>query len=152
MKAFLIMSLVATMGWAQVPGQTEKARPKYQKKSITVGTKTITVEIADDDVKRAYGLMFVKKMPKDTGMLFVFDRPEMQSFWMKNTLIPLAIGYFGEDKKLVDVLEMEPGNMLEKKIRTYPSSAPAKYALEMNKGWFKKNKIKVGAVLIINRE
>jgi uncharacterized protein len=151
MKALLIMSLFATLGWGQVHEQTEKVRPKFKKKTITVGTKTVTVEIADNDEKRAYGLMFVKKMAKDTGMLFVFDQPEMQSFWMKNTLIPLAIGYFDQDKKLVDVLEMEPASMLEKHLKTYPSTAPAKYALEMNKGWYKENKIKEGAVLKISK-
>lgn len=150
MKTLLAM-ILATTCWAQYPEQSEKSRPKFKKKSITVGKRTLTVEIADNDEKRAYGLMFVKKMSKDAGMLFVFDQPEMQSFWMKNTLIPLAIGYFDRENKLIDILEMEPASMLEKNLKTYLSTAPAKFALEMNKGWFKENKIKEGAVLKISK-
>ena len=149
MKTFLVLSLVALMYGPANAEQTEKNRPKFKKKTITVGQKRLVVEVADKDLERAYGLMFVTKMAKNTGMLFVFDEPEMQSFWMKNTRIPLAIGYFDGESKLIEVLEMEPASILEREIKTYPSSAPAKFALEMNKGWFKKNKIESGAILKI---
>ena len=143
---FLLAVLFATNCWAQAPDH----RPEFRKKSAVIGRKKITVEIADTPEKRAHGLMFVKKLSKDQGMLFVFDSPEIQSFWMKNTLIPLSIGYFDEKKRLIEVLEMQPESLVSRELATYPSSAPAKYALEMNKGWFKENNIKAGAEIKVS--
>jgi len=129
--------------------QSSNHRPRFEKKKIMVQDKKIMVEIADTDEKRAYGLMFVKKLPLDEGMLFVFDEAEIQSFWMKNTLIPLSIGYFDGQGILIESLEMEPESLLARQFKAYPSRSQAKYALEMNKGWFKKNGIKPGAHLKI---
>jgi uncharacterized membrane protein (UPF0127 family) len=63
---------------------------------------------------------------------------------MKNTLIPLSIGYFDKNKKLIEVLEMVPALAGEAQPRSYPGKRPAMYALEMNKGWFSRNKIEPG--------
>jgi uncharacterized membrane protein (UPF0127 family) len=144
-KFFLAVLLASSVGWAQ----SRDHRPVFKKKRVAVAGKKITVEIADDDQRRAYGLMFVTSLPKDQGMLFMFDRPDVLSFWMKNTLIPLAIGYFDAKGRLIETLEMTPESVLTKEYKTYPSGAPAKYALEMNKGWFRSNHIKKGALLKI---
>ena len=112
---------------------------------VQVGHKTIQVEVADTAETRARGLMYRKSLPKDQGMLFVFPSSEPLSFWMKNTYIPLSIGFFNSKKELLQVQEMQPESILLKEPRrTYKSRLPAKYALEMNKGWFSKNKIKPG--------
>lgn len=113
--------------------------------SLQIGQKTIQVEIADTIEKRNRGLMFRKSLPKDQGMLFVFPSSQTLSFWMKNTYIPLSIGFFNSKRQLLEVQDMEPESILLKEPRkTYKSRLPAKYALEMNKGWFSKNKIKLG--------
>ncbi len=78
-------------------------------------------------------------MKEDHGMLFIFDKSEKLSFWMKNTYIPLDIGYFDENKRLIEVHQMKPQS-----LEPVESSRKAKYALEMNKGWFEKRKIKNG--------
>jgi uncharacterized membrane protein (UPF0127 family) len=64
---------------------------------------------------------------------------------MKNTYISLSIGYFNNQKTLVDIQKMQPVSMLQTKIPSYESKKPARYALEMNHGWFEKNKINIGA-------
>ena len=80
-------------------------------------------------------------------MLFVFDAVEVPEFWMKNTLIPLSIGFFSRDRRLVDVQEMAPESLLVEEPRKYISRHPALFALEAEKGWFKKHKINLGAKL-----
>lgn len=119
--------------------------PKFANQTIRFGGKTLTVEIADTMEKRAHGLMFREKLAGDHGMLFIFEGEEPLSFWMKNTLIPLSIGYFDKDKKLIEVHEMVPAVAGEALPKSYPSSKPAMYALEMPRGWFSKNKITSGA-------
>lgn len=115
---------------------------EFKTARIQVGSKKIKVEIADDTEKRNHGLMFRKSLPKDEGMLFVFDRPEPLNFWMKNTVIPLSIGYFDSKKTLIDVQEMVPeASEMVVSPKIYASRGPAQYALEMNPGWFTKNKI-----------
>ncbi len=116
------------------------AKAKFKKGKLTVCKKTLDVEIADNDILRAIGLMCRDSMPKNNGMIFMFQEERTLSFWMKNTRIPLSIGYFNKNKELMDIYDMEP--MLENKF--YASKKPAQYALETNQGWFKNNKVKPG--------
>ena len=120
----------------------------FQKQTISVGPKKIKVELAQTEEQHAHGLMFRKKLATNEGMLFVFDDEAPRSFWMKNTLINLSIGYFSKDKKLVDIQEMTAMNsIMQTELSTYPSKGPAMYALEMSEGWFNKNSIAIGARL-----
>jgi len=120
----------------------------FKKKKITVGAKTLVVEIAETPDQHERGLMFRDKMGPDEGMLFIFKNEETRFFWMKNTLINLSIGYFDKNGKLIDVQEMTSGkNVPDEQLPSYASAKPAKYALEMSEGWFTKNKIKLGAKL-----
>lgn len=135
---FVLISFLCASGFAS----------EFSKKKIQIGKKSleVEVEIADTDQLQAQGLMFRKKMDADSGMLFVFDDEQTRSFWMKNTLIDLSIGYFNKDKKLIDIQDMAAtSSIMQQSLPTYVSKSPAMYALEMNKGWYKKNKIKVGA-------
>lgn len=102
---------------------------------IKIGGKTILVELAASPSERQRGLMYRRELPEDKGMLFVFPMADRQSFWMKNTYIPLDVGYFDSQGYLIEVLTMEADDG----VKTYPSSEPALYALEMNAGWFRKN-------------
>jgi uncharacterized membrane protein (UPF0127 family) len=119
-----------------------------EKKKIKIGAKTVVVEVADTPERRERGLMFREHLAADTGMLFIFEREQRVAFWMKNTLIPLAIGYFGKDRVLREVHEMVPAVMGERAPRTYPSSTEVVYALEMPKGWFKRNGVKPGSSFV----
>jgi uncharacterized membrane protein (UPF0127 family) len=115
----------------------------FAKGKIKIKNKIISVEIADNPDRSARGLMYRKSMPADEGMIFVFSEEDERAFWMKNTFIPLSIAYIGKNKKIVDIQNMKPAAN-ELRPPSYPSKKPAMYALEMNQGWFNKNKIKVG--------
>lgn len=112
---------------------------KFDKQKIKICGKELDVEMAKNDMQRSLGLMCRESMPENSGMLFVFDTEKKLSFWMRNTKIPLSIGYLDKNKTLIDTYDMQP--MSEKSIE---SSKPATYALETNQGWFKKNKVKPG--------
>ncbi|MCZ8158269.1 MAG: DUF192 domain-containing protein [Leptospira sp.] len=114
----------------------------------SLGDKAIRLEVANNPSTRAVGLMHRTEMSDDQGMLFVFPRSEPLSFWMKNTLIPLSLGYFDGELKLLETHDMKPNQTNE----VYNSQKPAKYALEVNVGWFKKNKIAIGTYLILDRK
>ncbi len=123
-----------------------KPEIRFEKKKISIQGKIITVEMADNEEKSQLGLMYRNKLNENEGMLFVFDDESVKNFWMKNTFIPLSIGFFDRNKTLVDVQDMEPvKSELQTNIPSYESKKPAKYALEVTRGWYKKHKIKLGS-------
>lgn len=141
-KCFVVASLVFSLG--------ANAATPFSKKTITLGKKTLVVEVAETPDQHERGLMFRESMKEDEGMLFIFKNEETRFFWMKNTLIDLSIGYFDKKGVLIDVQEMKSGKGIsDSKLPSYASGAPAQYALEMNKGWFEKNGIKLGTKLTI---
>ena len=99
---------------------------------ITVRFFQITVEIADTPAGRTQGLMGRRALPINHGMLFVFERPERQCFWMKNTPLPLTIAFIGDDGAIVNFAHMEPFSE-----QAHCSEKPVRYALEMERGWFR---------------
>ncbi|HSX14222.1 MAG TPA: DUF192 domain-containing protein [Chlamydiales bacterium] len=107
-----------------------------------LGTAQLDVEIADTNSSRNRGLMFRETLSDTQGMLFIYEKPEILSFWMKNTYIPLSIGFFDTDQILMQIDDMEPTTSISPPI--YKSIKPAKFALEVSKNWFKKNKISIG--------
>jgi uncharacterized membrane protein (UPF0127 family) len=102
----------------------------------------VGVEIANTREEREKGLMDRTSLPEDRGMLFVFDREQPLSFWMKNTLIPLSIAYIDSQGRIVDIQDMQPLDETP-----HPSAEPAQYALEVNQGFFADRGIEVGNVL-----
>jgi uncharacterized membrane protein (UPF0127 family) len=100
----------------------------------------LTAEVAATDGARMTGLMHRRMMPENRGMLFVFPYAAPQSFWMMNTYIPLSIAFVDEHGAIINVTDMQPLT-----TDSHPSAKPAKYALEMNQGWFAKRGIKAGA-------
>ena len=111
-------------------------------KTITVGKHMVQAELAISPADRAQGLMFRESMPANQGMLFMFEETAGHCFWMRNTPLPLAIGFFDEAGVLINTLEMKPFD----ESPQCPTK-PARYALEMNTGWFAKNTVKAGAKL-----
>jgi uncharacterized protein len=114
---------------------------------VEVGGERYKVEVADDDQERARGLMFRDSMPEDRGMLFVHERQEPLAYWMKNTKIPLDILYFDAQRRLVSQQRSVPPCTLGDGCPPYPSSAPARYVLELNAGQAAKLGLKNGAEL-----
>ena len=107
------------------------------------------IEIADDDAERARGLMYRDAMDAGRGMLFIHDAEEPQAYWMKNTKIALDILYFDNGRKLVSQQRDVPPCSLGDRCPSYPSSAPARYVLELNAGEAARLKLQDGAELIL---
>ncbi len=118
----------------------------FETQSILVKDISLKVEVADSDAERSQGMMYRKTWGNIDGMLFVFPQERKLSFWMKNTLLPISIGFFSAQKILVDIQDMQVLGP-EQKPKNYESRAPAKYALEVPKGWFEKNKVGLGSRL-----
>jgi uncharacterized membrane protein (UPF0127 family) len=116
-----------------------QAPQKLPSVRLNAGIHNIQAEVAQTPEQRAIGLMHRREMAAQDGMLFVFEQPGVQCFWMKNTLIPLAIAFVGDDGKVVNIEEMQP--MSE---RSHCSARPVRFALEMNQGWFAKRSIRSG--------
>ena len=107
--------------------------------TLHVGGRTIAVEVADTPQERALGLMGRASMGPDDGMLFVYPDEAQRSFWMKNTILPLSIAFVSRAGSIVHLADMEP--LSERPI---PSMHPTMFAIEMNRGWFEANGVKVG--------
>ncbi|MBP7114099.1 MAG: DUF192 domain-containing protein [Candidatus Peribacteraceae bacterium] len=105
-------------------------------------TVTVNVEISDSPEEREEGLMNRESLKPDSGMLFVFKEPQMLSFWMKNTLIPLDIIFFDAQGNFVSALTMEP--CTENPCPTYKAAALSSYALEVRKDYRKDHGIGTG--------
>jgi uncharacterized membrane protein (UPF0127 family) len=116
--------------------------------TITQGSSRIMldVEVADSPGSRAQGLMNRTQLDENAGMLFIFASTEKWTFWMKNTLIPLSLAFIDEDWKIVDLLDMavakDPQNG---PFKFYDTAKPARYALEVNQGFFRRKSITIGA-------
>ncbi len=132
----LALALVASVAVAQEP-QTKLPRVK-----LSAGMHQIDAQVAATPEQRMTGLMHRKEMPQHEGMLFVFEQPSQQCFWMKNTLLPLSIAFLEDDGTIVNIHEMAPQT-----LESHCSEKPVRYVLEMNKGWFSKKGIKAGQKL-----
>lgn len=114
---------------------------------LFIAGRPIEVEVAKEQLQRNIGLMHRESLGRDKGMIFVYEEKSIRSFWMKDTLIPLSIAYIRDDGTIVDLVDMEPAGDVESPP-SYPSSEEVRFALEMNQGWFKKNKVKVGMKVV----
>ena len=102
----------------------------------------LQVELAKDDHTRQTGLMYRKHLAENAGMLFCFGSEGHYSFWMQNTYIPLDIAFLDKFGKVLEIKPLYPLS-----TRSVQSSHSCKYALEVNRGWFDDNGVRVGTVL-----
>lgn len=117
---------------------------------VEVGGQRFLVELALDDESRARGLMFRPAMPAGHGMLFVHDTTDHLAYWMKNTLLPLDILYFDEQRRLVSVqADVPPCRSAGNDCPVYPSAGPARFVLELNAGMAARLGLRPGAVLTL---
>ncbi len=107
---------------------------------LQVGSVALEAQLAMDQATQQKGLMNRESLGENQGMLFLSERPRQQSYWMRNTLIPLDIGFFTEDGILREVYPLFP--RVEDPVKSRRDDIV--YALEMNRGWFKANGVKVG--------
>ncbi len=127
----------------------------FQKEGELVFTNTngdtitkIDIEIADNDTQRQVGLMMRRNMKMDEGMLFLFDQETYQSFWMKNTILPLDIIYVNSNREIVTIYK----NTKPYSEESLPSSKPSQYVVEVNAGYTDKFGIKEGDKVVWRQE
>lgn len=121
----------------------EKAQDTLRTLSIKINDATLETELAVSSEQRYMGLSFRKQLGENAGMLFVYSREQLLVFTMRNTLLPLSIAYIAEDLTINEIQHMNvgPGQL-------FPATKAARYALEVNQGWFAANNIKPGDKLI----
>lgn len=107
--------------------------------TLKAGNQSIQAEVAATEESRQKGLMFREKMGRNEGMLFVFNELGYHAMWMRNTPLPLSVAFIDEGGKILSIHEMQPHTEV-----THQAAGPSRYALEMNAGWFKANKVSVG--------
>ncbi len=105
---------------------------------------TVKAEIAEKPKDRNHGFMGRKTIPDGTGMLFVFEKDQILSFWMKNTPHPLSIAYIDSKGKIRNIFDMTPYS-----TASIVSTVSVRYALEVPQGWYKKNGITEGDTVIL---
>jgi len=128
------MAWLALHAWAQPGPQLNLPRA-----SLQAGMHVLDVQLAQTPEQRQIGLMWRKDMPPHEGMLFVFEQPATQCFWMRNTLIPLSAAFLADDGTIVNIADMKPLS-----DDSHCSEKPVRYVLEMNLGWFAKRQLKAG--------
>ena len=113
---------------------------------VVVKGHDLTIELATTPEARSCGLSLRDSLPENRGMLFVYAEPEILTFWMKNTRMPLSIAFIDTAGRVVSIQKMNPFPL----TTVYASPVPALYALEVNQGWFEENGVGVGDVVEFN--
>lgn len=117
----------------------EQPQMGLQRVDITAGMYRIDAQLAQTPKEREIGLMHRATMAQQEGMLFKFDKPGVQCFWMKNTLLPLTAAFVEDDGTVVNLADMQP-----QALDSHCSEKPVRFVLEMNQGWFESRGIKPG--------
>lgn len=144
----VLVAFVATvclfLGSANTQADQHKAQPQLPTVTMLIGGHALNVELAADANQRYMGLSFRPYMDTDAGMLFVYPAERQLTFTMRNTLIPLSIAFISENMVINEIHHMNvgPGQLFD-------SRQPAKFALEVNQGWFEENGIKPGATIVL---
>ena len=139
--ALAAAALAGTVATA-LPAQAQPAAEQPQRlQAITLGAgmHNIRAELAISPEQRQKGLMYRRDLASHEGMLFVFEEPQPQCFWMRNTPTPLTIAFVADDGNIVNLADMKPFDE-----SSHCSTLPVRYVLEMNQGWFAKRGIKAG--------
>lgn len=123
--------------------QAAIVRAQLPEVALTVNGHKLTAEVAHTDPARSQGLMHRRMLPENRGMLFVFPTVARHAMWMMNTYVPLSVAFIDEHGLIINIEDMKPHTQ-----DSHPAAKPAKYALEMNLGWFSKRGIKPGAKII----
>jgi uncharacterized membrane protein (UPF0127 family) len=137
-----VVLLLAACGGSRVAPSPEP-KTVEARLPVKVGERTVQMQLAVLPGEQEKGLMFRPTMGPDEGMLFVFDRPQPQSFWMRNTILPLDIGYFDPAGELKEIYPMYPHD--ERPVTSH--SRTIQFCLEMNQGWFDRSGVRPGVTI-----
>jgi uncharacterized protein len=148
--ALIPVLLVGLFALPSCPGRTACGDPGVPYAEVQISTQPrVNLQLARTEPQRQQGLMFVDNLAPDSGMLFVYDSPSRESYWMYHTLIPLSIAWIDRDGTILDIQDMprlnDPNDVQEASRTVYtPAVAPYWYALEVNQGWFVNHGVGVG--------
>lgn len=134
--------MMATLPALAQPAPAGTPQLNLPRTSISVGMLRIDAQVASTPQQREIGLMHRREMPQHEGMLFIFDQPATQCFWMRNTLLPLTAAFVEDDGTIANLADMKPLDET-----SHCSSKPVRYVLEMNQGWFEKRNLRAGVKL-----
>lgn len=123
-KALMIVLVIAGPVWAQ--------QPQLPLLELFAGMHRIEAEVAATPESRQTGMMLRTSMQSHQGMLFVFPELAKHCMWMRNTLVPLSVAFLDDKGRILNVEDMYP-----RTEDNHCSARPARYALEMNLGWFR---------------
>jgi hypothetical protein len=130
-------ALAAIVALAAASGPAVGQLPTLE---LSAGIHLIRAEVANTFDSRARGLMFRKSLGANVGMLFVFPDVSPHCMWMKNTFVPLSVAFMDEQGTIVSIHDMKPHDET-----SHCAAKPARFALEMNLGWFAQKGVKPGA-------
>ncbi|MDR2433129.1 MAG: DUF192 domain-containing protein [Treponema sp.] len=119
------------------PGKPAGAEIRVERAGAEVAL--LNAELARTPEERIRGLMGRKSLADGEGMLFIFERDDVLSFWMKDTLIPLSIAFIASDGRIVEIRDMRPLD-----LNSIKSSRSVRYALEVPQGWFERAGVRPG--------
>jgi uncharacterized membrane protein (UPF0127 family) len=151
-RTVILFALLFVLGIAFGCASEDGKNIRFAKRPLvierTVGAAvTLNAEVARSNEERAQGLMYRKSLNDGEGMLFIFERDEILSFWMKNTLIPLSIAFIAYDGRILEIRDMKPQD-----LTSVRSSRSARYALEVPRGWFGRAGVGPGDKLVLSAE
>jgi uncharacterized membrane protein (UPF0127 family) len=126
------------------PDGITQAQPKLSAIKLFVGAVEMEAEQALTDRQIKTGMMFRKTMGKNEGMIFVFERPKRQGFWMKNCLVPMSAAYIDPQGRINEIIKLEPHNTNSVMSRSFQ----IQYVLEAPRGWFKENGLGPGVTIM----
>ena len=121
------------------PGQAVRPLPVVE---LSAGMHLIKAEVAETETQRRQGLMHRRSMGANEGMLFVYEQPVGLCMWMKNTYIPLSVAFIDAQGRIVNIEHMKPHT-----TKNHCGKGPVRFALEMNRGWFKDKNIGPGSII-----
>lgn len=139
LRIALSVVLCAGLLSTTAPALSQDAPTEFAVIPLSAGIRVIRAEVAATPEERAQGLMNRSRMGDNQGMVFLFDQPAMQCMWMKNTLIPLSVAFIADDGRILNIEDMAPQTE-----DNHCAARPARYALEMNRGWFSRHGISPG--------
>lgn len=135
--ALLGLPGVSAAGTQPVPA--ERAQTDLPRVSLRAGVHLIDAQVARTHEQRSIGLMWRRDLAPNEGMLFVFEVPAVQCFWMRNTYVPLTAAFVADDGRIVNLVDMRPLDET-----SHCSREPVRYVLEVAQGWFAKRGIGAG--------
>jgi uncharacterized protein len=142
MKIVFRTALAILVGAFQFHAAAQQPQGGLPRAKLSAGMHLIDAQVAQTPEQRATGLMWRTEMPQHEGMLFVFEQPGVQCFWMMNTLIPLSAAFVADDGTIANIADMQA-----RSTESHCSKQPVRYVLEMNQGWFARKGLAAGAKL-----